>query len=247
MRLVSLVPSTTETLFALGVGDSIVGRSAFCVRPAEAAAIPQVGGTKNPNLPAIAALQPSLILVNAEENRAEDVAGLMRLAPVLSFYPRTVADAIADIELLGAAVGRDAPARVMAAEARARLAEVRAAACPFRYAYLIWQDPWLAAGPGAYIADVLAQAGGVNVFADAATRYPTVTPGVLFARAPDTVFLPDEPFPFAARHADALAALAPDPARWRPRLRLVDGQLWSWHGARLLDGLAALRAVAPLL
>ena len=74
MRIISLVPSTTETLFALGVGHHVVGRTAFCVLPREALTVPEVGGTKTPNIERIAALQPDLILVNAEENRAEDVA-----------------------------------------------------------------------------------------------------------------------------------------------------------------------------
>ncbi len=244
MRIISLVPSTTETLFALGVGHHVVGRTAFCVLPREALTVPEVGGTKTPNIERIAALQPDLILVNAEENRAEDVAALMGVAPVHSFYPRTVAHAIADLEILGRLVGRADRGGGLAAEARARLAEVQARAQPFSYAYLIWMRPWMAAAGGTYVADLLAQAGGVNIFADAAAPYPTITLDDLYARAPDVIFLSSEPYPFAARHADELARLSPSPEHWRPRVQLVDGRACGWHGVALLDGLALLLSLA---
>ena len=242
MRVVSLVPSTTETLFALGVGDGVVGRTAFCVRPDKALAVPQVGGTKTPDIGRIAALAPDLILTNAEENRAEDMAALVRLAPVASFYPRTVQDAIADLTALGGLVGRWEQGAALARQAQAELTRVRIGATPFRYAYLIWRQPWMAAGAGTYITDFLAQAGGVNVF-DSPTPYPTIEPADLFARAPDVVLLPDEPFPFRERHAAELTSLSPEPSVWQPRLRLVDGQLFSWHGVRLLDGLRMLHGI----
>ena len=244
MRIVSLVPSTTETLFALGVGESVAGRTAFCVLPREALAVPEVGGTKTPNVARIAALQPDLILVNAEENRAEDVAALMRIAPVHSFYPRTVAHAIADLAILSRIVGRAAAGVALAEDARRRLAEVRVTAEPFRYAYLIWMRPWMVAAGGTYVADLLAQAGGVNVFADATRPYPEITLDDLFARTPDLVFLPSEPYPFAARHAEELARLSPDPPSWRSRIQLVDGRACGWHGVALLDGLALLASLA---
>lgn len=196
-----------------------------------------MGGTKTPNLQRIAALRPDLILTNAEENRAEDMARLLRLAPVASFAPRRVEHALADLVTLGGLVGRWAAGIALAEEGRAALAALQAQARPFRFAYLIWREPWMAVGADTFVSDVLAQGGGVNVYADAATRYPTLTPSDLFARAPDLVFLPDEPFPFAARHADALAAASPDPAVWRRRLQMVDGSLFAWHGTRLLRGL----------
>ncbi|MFN8474417.1 MAG: helical backbone metal receptor [Anaerolineae bacterium] len=240
MRIMSLVPSTTETLFALGVGDAVVGRTAFCVLPTEALTVPEVGGTKTPNLARIVALRPDLILVNAEENRAEDVGTLMRVAPVHSFYPRTVEHAIADLRVLGRLVGRTAGGETLAAQARGLLAEVHAAAKPFRYAYLIWMRPWMVAAGGTYVADFLAQAGGVNVFADAAIPYPAITLDDLFDRGPDVVFLSSEPYPFAERHVDELARLSPRPDFWRQRIRLVDGRACGWHGVALLDGLGWL-------
>ena len=214
-----------------------MGRTAFCIYPLEAATIAQVGGTKTPNLERIAALRPDLILTNAEENRAEDMARLVRLAPVVSFAPRRVEHALADLVTLGGLVGRWAAGTAFAEEGMAVLKALQAQARPFRFAYLIWREPWMAVGADTFVSDVLAQTGGVNVYADATARYPTLTPGDLFARTPDLVFLPDEPFPFAARHADALAAFSPDPAAWRRRFQLVDGSLFAWHGTRLLKGL----------
>jgi ABC-type Fe3+-hydroxamate transport system substrate-binding protein len=241
-RIVSLVPSTTETLFALGLGEALVGYTRFCVHPADKISPERwVGGTKNPKIERIAALRPDLIVANLEENRAEDVAALDKIAPVWVAYPRTTADAIADLRALGLLVGRATRAEELAAAIEREVALTRAFAetvPPWRFAYLVWREPWMAAGTETFISDLLEQAGGLNLFAG---RYPEVHPQLVLACEPDLVLLPTEPYPFRESHRQELLD-----AGFRPeQVRLVDGEYLCWHGVRLIEGLPYLRSLIP--
>jgi ABC-type Fe3+-hydroxamate transport system substrate-binding protein len=236
-RLVSLVPSTTETLFALGVGDRVVGVTDFCTRPDPMPGhVQRVGGTKTPDLAAIRALAPDLVLANREENRREDVAALAAWTTVEVAYPRTVPEAVADIRRLGSLVGAEARAAELATDIEGRAEAVRRAARPHRFAYLVWRRPWMAAGQDTFVDALLALGGGRNVLRPAEGRYPVVDLADLGARRPDVVLLPDEPYPFEPRHVDEVAA-AMGPA-YLARCRLVSGDNYCWHGVRLLAGLA---------
>jgi ABC-type Fe3+-hydroxamate transport system substrate-binding protein len=257
MRLVSLCPSTTELVFDLGAGDALVGRTKFCVHPApDVAAVEPVGGTKNPKVARIAALAPDLVLMNEEENRREDAEALAAAGVrVHASFPRDAAGTATMVRDVGAALAdlaaregdapraahiADAAARI-AADIDARSARARAEAAaraaagepPVRWAYLIWRRPWMAAGADTFVDALLTQAGGVNVFAGADARYPTVTEGALAAAAPDVVLLATEPFPFDDRHAGELAELTGLPA---DRFVIADGELLSWHGSRTPHG-----------
>jgi iron complex transport system substrate-binding protein len=237
MRVVSLCPSLTDSLFELGCGAMLVGRTKFCVRPSPAvAAVERVGGTKNPKLDRIVALAPDLVLMNEEENRREDAEALeARGVRVLATFARDVAGAAAALVTIGDAVGASEPARrwAQAIDERARTIVAAAATRPrVRFVYLIWQEPWMAAAPGTYIDNLLALAGGDNVVPASETRYPEVDVAQLAAA--DRVLLSSEPFPFAAHHLHEISAatgLAPE------RFGLVDGELLSWHGTRTLAGL----------
>ena len=239
MRVVSLCPSLTELVFDLGRGDALVGRTKFCVHPAErVAAVPSVGGTKNPKIDRVVALAPDLVLLNEEENRREDAEAL-RAAGVACHvsFPRTVPETAAMVRSIADALdARDAGERI-AADIETRLARVRArhAGGPsVRFAYLIWRRPWMAVGGDTFVSAMLAAAGGENVLADRSLRYPTVEPSELAAADPALVLLSSEPFPFADKHADELAAATGLP---RERFRLVDGELLSWHGSRTAPGI----------
>ncbi len=244
MRVVSLCPSLTELVFALGRGDALVGRTKFCVHPAErVAAVEALGGTKNPRLERVVALRPDLVLMNEEENRREDADALAAAGvPVHVSFPRDAPGTAAMVRSVGAALGASGEAERVAGEIEARTARVRAAAAaraalgepPVRWAYLIWRRPWMAAGGDTFVAALLDQAGGANVFAGEATRYPEVTTDALRAADPDVVFLSSEPFPFAERHAEELAAETGLP---RERFRFADGELLSWHGSRTVAGI----------
>ena len=238
-RIVSLVPSTTETLAALGVRDRVVGCTRYCVHPRPwVEDVPRVGGTKNPDLEAIAALRPDLIVANQEENKPEHFDDLAALAPLWVAYPRTVDEALADLRGLAALVGAEeagaeAGARIEAAREAAR----RRAAPGFRYAYMIWHQPWMTVNGDTFIDAMLREVGGANAFGAHPERYPQVTLDDLAAADPDVVLLSSEPFPFAERHRDELGPLA-------PRARLVDGEACSWHGVRMAHGLAVLEGLA---
>lgn len=239
LRLVSLCPSITELLFDLGAGEALVGRTKFCIHPAGGVrAVEKVGGTKNPKVERIIELAPDVVFMNAEENRAEDAQALEAAGLVVhASLPRTAADTAQMVREIGAATGRSEAAEGIAREIEARAARVQAVARgrpAVRFAYLIWRDPWMSASADTYVSELLGLAGGVNVFAAAAARYPVITPQELRAASPDVVLLSSEPFPFRAGHADELAGLSALP---RERIRLVDGELLSWHGSRTPRGI----------
>jgi len=243
MRIVSLCPSLTELVYDLGRGDALVGRTKFCHHPADrVATVETLGGTKNPKVARIVALAPDLVLLNEEENRREDAEALAAAGiPLHVSFPRDAAGTAAMVRDIGAALDARDAAEPIAADIEARSARVREAAAaraatgapPVRWAYLIWRRPWMAVSGDTFVHALLAQAGGANVFADAAARYPEITPAELAAADPDVVLLSSEPFPFTDAHADALAEETGLP---RARFRLADGELLSWHGSRTPAG-----------
>ncbi|MCB9663474.1 MAG: ABC transporter substrate-binding protein [Alphaproteobacteria bacterium] len=245
-RIVSLVPSSTETLFDLGVGPAVVGVTRFCTRPADAVAdLPRVGGTKDPDLDRIARLAPDLVVANCEENTREALDALAEVAPVYAAFPRTVDAALDDLVRLGTLVGRPAEAAAWRARIeadRATLAPRVAARSPRRVATLIWRRPWMALGADTFASDLLSRLGLHQALAHLDGRYPTVDAAQLRAADPDLVLLSSEPFPFRARHADELAAATGLP---RARFRAVDGEALTWHGTRMAHALPALGHLLP--
>jgi ABC-type Fe3+-hydroxamate transport system substrate-binding protein len=240
-RIVSLVPSTTELLCALGLAEALVGVTVYCVEPRDVVrAKRRVGGEKDPDLAAIRALAPDLVVANLEENRREDVEALRAAGvPVWVTFPRTVAEGLAMIGDLGELTGATAAARALLSELTPLYAAVRAAAAtrpPVTVFYPIWRQPWMTIGGDTYVHDLLATCGGANVFGER-ERYPTVTLQEAAARAPAVVLLPDEPFRFRQAHVREFEP-------WARRVRLVDGKPFSWHGPRLAE---ALRTVPALL
>jgi ABC-type Fe3+-hydroxamate transport system substrate-binding protein len=246
-RIVSLVPSWTETLFALGAGGSVAAVTDYCVHPADAVAeLPHVGGTKNPDRRAIAALAPDLVLANKEENRARDVERLEAEGlRVFVTYARTVAGAVAELRALGRIAGRAAAAEALAREVESRLATPRGVGAPRpRVAALVWRDPLMAVGGDTFASDLIACAGGDNVFASAEGRYPRIDESALAAARPDVLLLPTEPYAFGEKERAEYLALD-CPAARDGRVHVVEGELLSWYGprmARALDTLGALFA-----
>ncbi len=244
MRVVSLVPSLTETLF--DVGAEVVGVTRFCVHPASARQTATVvGGTKTVDVDAVRRLAPGLVVANREENVREQVEAIAAFADVLVTDIATVDDALATIRTLGARTGTALAADALAADIARRFDaldvsdDARPDAPPVRAAYFIWKDPWMAAGGDTFIHDVLRRGGLANVFADR-LRYPETTPEEVAALRPDVLLCSSEPFRFRPKHIGALAAACPGAA-----VRFVDGEAFSWYGSRLRtapDALAALRA-----
>ncbi len=239
MRLVSLCPSLTELLFDLGVGDHVVGRTKFCVHPADRVGqVEKVGGTKNPKIERIIELVPDLVFMNAEENRVEDARALERAGiHVHSSLPRTPAETAAMVRSIAAAVGRSDAGEVIAHDIETRAQRVRDAAsdrAPARFVYLIWRKPWMSVSSDTFVSSLLQLSGGVNAFGARDDRYPTVDPSEIAGADPDLVLLSTEPFPFTERHVEELASMT---GLRRDRFRIVDGELLSWHGSRTPRGI----------
>lgn len=239
MRVVSLVPSTTETVAALGRAEWLVGVTEYCTVGAPPA-VERLGGTKNPALEQIVALRPDLVLVNTEENRPPDIEALRAAGlNVHETLPKTVTDARDVLLEIGALLDAEAAAAGLAAEIDAALADAEAAGPAQRVVALtlIWRKPWMGVGPDTYADDLLWRCGFANALSGTAERYPKLEEGLLWGA--DVVLLPSEPYAFAESDLDAVAQLAPGtPAR------LVDGELLTWHGPRTAAGVRAFSALA---
>ena len=246
MRIVSLCPSVTESLVALGLAPQLVGVTRYCVHPREVTSrIRKVGGTKNPDLDGIRSLRPDLVFANAEENRREDVEALEREFVTDVSHPRRVADIPPLLRRFGRLTGTDERAGEIASkveEGIARIERGRPAPPAFRCLYLVWKNPWMIAGARTYIADLLRLAGGVLSFEEkesSGADYPVTDEETILGSDPDVLLLPDEPYRFSEG----------DAAFWRTRLPassrvvLVPGDDWCWHGVRTLRGLAAAEAL----
>ena len=241
-RIVSLVPSITELLFALGLGARVVGRTGFCIHPEPAVRdLPKVGGTKDVKLEALRALRPTHVIVNVDENEAGAVEALRCFVPhVVVTHPNAPEDNLALYALMGALFGAEQRAGELAAALRGELDLCRQASwLRERVLYLIWKDPWMTIAADTYIARTLAcvnwevttPPGG---WAGAA-RYPQLDDVVAAANAVDRVLLSTEPFPFTEAHAQAPRA------RVAPPVLLIDAEMTSWYGSRAIPGLAYLR------
>jgi len=224
VRVVSLVPSVTETLLAWGVTP--VGVTRFCEHPA-LPDLPEVGGTKDPDVAAVVALEPDLVVVNEEENRREDADALEGAGLTLHV---TSIDSLDDVE---PAMGALAKAVGLAAAPDA-VAFGPAPSPTIRAFVPIWRRPWMTMSGGCYGSSLLESLGVDNVFHNEATRYPFVELADVVERLPDVVLAPSEPYPFGERHVAELSVLAP--------VVLVDGQDLFWWGVRTPAAVARLGA-----
>lgn len=236
-RVVSLVPSVTETLVRWGVPP--VACTRFCEQPD----LLHVGGTKNPDVPAIVRLAPDLVVMCVEENRREDAEDLAEAGVVTAALSVDgVEDVVPAMQMLAGLVGVD-PRRVVGeppAQPPSGPAEGTGGAVAGLRAFVpIWKRPWMTLSDRTYGSSLLAALGVENVFAGATERYPEVTLDEAAARRPDVVLAPSEPYPFAERHVPDLQEVAP--------VVLVDGQDLFWWGARTPEALQRLAAqLAPL-
>lgn len=247
-RIVSLIPSITEILFAIGAGDRVVGCTIYCTEPPEGVANKtRVGGEKNPRLDVIRDLAPDLVIANVEENVREHVDTLRGWGiPVHVTYPRTVADGIRLVGELGALLEVGERARAIEAELRARYEQVRAATAgrrPRRVFCPIWRRPYMTINRDTYVHDMLAVAGGTNVFGDEPRRYPEIALDQVAAADPEVILLPDEPYRFRRAHVADFDPFPELSAVRNRRIHLVDGKLLSWYGPRIGE---ALRVLPPL-
>jgi ABC-type Fe3+-hydroxamate transport system substrate-binding protein len=220
-RVVSLVPSATETLVALGVGPIACTR--FCEQPG----MPVVGGTKNPDVAAIIALRPDLVVVNDEENRWEDATAFIDAGlAVHSMSPRSVHDVGAEVRALAERLDTPVPSPFGIDEWDAWLASVLK---PRWYdAFVaVWRRPWMSLASDTYGSSLLDLLGVNNVFADSLERYPEVSLAEVAARAPNLILLPSEPYEFGPEHAREVEREVSGVP-----IAFVDGRDLFWWGIR---------------
>jgi ABC-type Fe3+-hydroxamate transport system substrate-binding protein len=226
VRVVSLVPSITETLLAWGVTP--VGVTRFCEHPE----LPHVGGTKDPDVTAVVALEPDLVVVNDEENRREDADALEAAGLALHVTSiESLADVDPELAALAKAVGVAAPDPVVPTTPAPPLT--------VRAFVPIWRRPWMTMSGACYGSSLLESLGVDNVFHNEAERYPMIELADVVERLPDVVLAPSEPYPFGERHVSELSVLAP--------VVLVDGQDLFWWGARTSAAIERLGAQLSLL
>nr|WP_150699178.1 helical backbone metal receptor [Pandoraea terrae] len=240
-RIVSLVPSLTELLFALGLDDRIVGRTGFCVHPRERVAnLPKVGGTKAVKLDRLRALAPTHVIVNIDENERDTVDEIAAFVPnVIVTHPCAPDDNIALYHLLGGIFGRLPEAQALSVALQHGIDTLRAAAWPQRRVlYLIWRAPWMTVSPDTYISAMLRLVEWRTMPASPAVRYPVVELDDTTLADIDLILLSTEPYRFRETHVAEIQAMTGKP------VRLVDGEMISWYGSRAIAGLAYLRDFA---
>lgn len=265
-RVVSLVPSDTLNVFAVGAGDRLVGRTRYCVAPeGRVDGVPVVGGTKDVDVGAVAALEPDLVVCNQEENSRAHVEELAKMQlPVFVAFPRSVADGLAHLARLARILAVEDASRELLRRGLRELGAVQDDPRPSLAAFVpIWMDPLMTVNADTFISDALALAGGRNVFADRErryplqadlgkaeprpagdrdTRYPRVTLEEVAARTPELVLLPDEPHPFAEADAEAFRSRMPG-----AKVTFCSGRDLSWYGAQSIDGIPRLRTLLDSL
>jgi ABC-type Fe3+-hydroxamate transport system substrate-binding protein len=242
MRIVCLVPSLTEYLWALGLEEEVVGITKFCVHPSQwFENKTRVGGTKNVNFSKISQLQPDLIIANKEENTKEDIERLGKDFKLLLTEIEDVADAIAALKEIGGAVGSAQKAKQIVNEIETSFAQLQGIFKGQSFLYFIWNDPCFLAGTKTYIHSFLTHFGLKN--ACNLERYPSLdawqTEQASLQKDPDYIFLSSEPFPFEAKYIEAFQQLFPS-----SKIILIDGEMCAWYGSRMLDAAAYMQQLA---
>jgi ABC-type Fe3+-hydroxamate transport system substrate-binding protein len=228
-RIVSIVPSQTELLFYLGLDQQIVGITKFCIHPKEKIKfITKVGGTKQVDLELIKFLKPDLIIANKEENERSQVEALMDICPVWISDINNLEGALGMILSIGVIAGKALEADDLCRNITHCFEKFPLPNLNLTVAYFIWRKPYMVAGVETYIDSLLKLCSLKNAFDT--DRYPEVTPADLIQANPDIVLLSSEPYPFKQKHIDEFRLLLP-----HAKIMLVDGEMFSWYGSRLLQ------------
>jgi ABC-type Fe3+-hydroxamate transport system substrate-binding protein len=233
-RIISLVPSQSELLWDLGLRDELIGITKFCIHPNEMFKFKdRVGGTKTLDIQKIRSLKPDLIIGNKEENEYAQIKELQNEFPVWMSDIYNLNDAYKMISDIGELVHKKNEATRLVSNIQKSFSVIK------KYnktvLYLIWKNPFMAAGNSTFIGDVLNQMGLINSLKNSDLRYPELTMDEIKNLNPDFIFLSSEPFPFKEIHINELKQLVPNAT-----VKLVDGELFSWYGSRLLKSVEYL-------
>jgi len=246
-RIVSLVPSATELIFALGGEDRLVGRTDYCDYPPEAKSKPSVGGMIAPSLETLVALRPDLVLATPSGNREETFTKLKQIGiPVYAIHAHRVAEMLDVTARLGELTGRQAAVTALVAEIERRLRAVADAVRPYprpRVLYVLWPDPLLVPARDAIVTELIGLAGGDSITAGERGDYPRFSIEAAVARAPEVILL--------ARHGTGTGPMARDkwdrltslPAVKAGRIHPVDGNFMHRYGPRVVEGVERLARV----
>jgi len=226
-RIVSLVPSQTELLYDLGLDTEVVGITRYCIEPPEwLKRKTKIGGTKKFYFDRIAELQPDLVIGNHEENYLEGIKRLQQDYPVWMSDIITLEDSLKMIRSIGELTGTSAKAEAICSHISSEFDSLKKQT-PKRAAYFIWKNPYMVAGSGTFIDQMMSAAGFENVFSGL-TRYPEVTVQQIIDAKPEVLLLSSEPFPFAEKDCQEFREQVPDAMPL-----IVDGMAFSWYGSRL--------------
>lgn len=228
-NIISIVPSQTELLYDLGLDKEVTGITKFCIHPnhwRKSKTI--IGGTKNIRLDLVNQLNPDLIIANKEENTKEQIDALLERFPVWVSDITTLDDAVTMIRTIGEITGKSEKATEISKTLSIGFNNIKQPLLPQRAAYLIWKNPYMAAGGNTFINTMMAKAGFQNVF-EQIHRYPEVTIEQISKMNCNNILLSSEPYPFKQQHIHELKELLPD-----ANVILVDGEIFSWYGSRLL-------------
>jgi ABC-type Fe3+-hydroxamate transport system substrate-binding protein len=238
-KIISLVPSQTELLFDLGLEQEIIGITKFCIHPRKSfKSSSKIGGTKMLDLQKIRALKPDLIIGNKEENDRKQVEDLMDDFPVWMSDIETLPDALKMILEIGELTNRLDKATQIAIKIDEQFSNLNRRDKPERVAYFIWKDPFMVAGKKTFIDDILSRCGFENIINQ--NRYPEISINQLIELNPECIFLSSEPYPFKDEHVKNFERICPD-----ARVYIVDGEMFSWYGSRLLLSASYLASMLP--
>lgn len=227
--IVSLVPSQTELLYDLGLNEEVIGITKFCVHPEHwFKTKTRVGGTKQLQLERIKQLQPELIIANKEENVQSQIEELAKNLTVWVSDVNNLEEAVEMIESIGEITGKNSKAKPLIERIQENFSQLQATDQKLQTCYLIWKDPYMAVGGDTFINDMLNRAGFHNIL-EGFPRYPEITIEQLRKLNCQFLLLSSEPFPFKQKHVDEIQLLLPE-----TKIILVDGEMFSWYGSRLL-------------
>lgn len=244
-RILSLVPSLTELLFDMDLGDDVVGRTSYCVHPADGVdLVPSVGGTKRFHIDKALALRPTHALVNVDENPRDAVEALRKAGvDVIVTHPVGPFDNLRLYQLCGGIFDRHVQAEMLTTAFLRAMSDLQTRSGDRHNTsvlYLTWRDPWMTVSRETYISRMLSLVGWQTMPSQSESRYPVID---LDATLPttDIVLLPSEPYAFQASDVPAFHSAFP---AFRGEVRQIDGELISWYGSRAIQGLRYLTTLA---
>jgi len=240
-RIISLVPSQTELLWDLGLNDEIIGITKFCIHPDELfKSKTKIGGTKTLNIKLINELKPDLIIGNKEENEQQQINELIKHHNVWMSDIFNLDNSLQMIHELGIITQKEIKANEIINLIKDSFQKINQ--LNKSVLYLIWNKPYMAAGQNTFINDMLKRCGLINVLKQPESRYPELSIDEMIELNPELIFLSSEPYPFKEQHIIELKEKLP-----HTKMILVDGELFSWYGSRLLKSASYFNQLSTLI